>query len=106
MLTLKHDRPGILFATLDLAYPGPGHDLACRLVRSLLPRADHSFSLDITAEEAARRKPGDTIGLLAVRAQLESYGRTGELVPGRVVLDATAPPLVNAARVLEQLLAG
>ena len=80
------------WATLDLAYSATDTRLQKLLVRTLLPRAAAVFYLDVPAEVAVSRKPGDVIGESAVRRQLSTYAGQIEALPGVQVLDATAPP--------------
>lgn len=69
-------------AEVTLAFVYRGVDLRFHhwLVRTVLPRADVAVYLEIGADEAASRKPQDTFGAHAIRAQLEEYAR---LLPDR-----------------------
>jgi thymidylate kinase len=89
-------------ATLDFAYGGAGLGVQRWLMRRLMPAADVTFHLDVTVEEAVRRKPGDAIGERAVRRQLSGYERELRKVAGVQRLDATQPAdeLVRAALVM------
>lgn len=71
-----------LDAEVTLAFLYRGVDLRFHhwLVRTVLPGADVAVYLDVGADEAASRKPQDTFGAHAIRAQLEEYAR---LLPGR-----------------------
>jgi len=62
--------------------------------------------LDLSAEVAARRKPGDAIGERAVRRQLEAYALWLPRLPGAVGLDATRPPDELAAEAFALVLEG
>jgi thymidylate kinase len=88
-------------ATMDFAY-GAGAGLALQrfLARRLLPPADVSVYLDVTAETAVARKPGDLFGEHAIRRQLEAYERRRNEVAALHVLDAALPPDELAARII------
>lgn len=91
-------------ATLDVLYRGTDLRLQRALVRRCLPRADVSLYLDIPAEVAVARKPGDTIGAAAVAAQLQRYrALLDEDRSGVVVVDATQPPEDTAMLILRRL---
>lgn len=61
------------FATLDFAYEGVDLRLHRAVARWGLPKPALSIYLDVPAEVALARKPGDIFGEYAVRRQLESY---------------------------------
>jgi thymidylate kinase len=79
-------------ATLDFAYAGTDLTLQRWLVTTFTPAADVAFYLDIPADVALARKPGDIIGAAAVSRQLEAYGRWLRRLPGLRRLDATRGP--------------
>ena len=90
-------------ATLDVLYRGSDLRVQRRLIALGIPRAALTVYLDLPAEVAVARKPGDTIGSQAVVAQLERYR---ELLGGRsdvLTLDATRPSADLAAEVLRRL---
>lgn len=91
--------------TLDFVYSGSNLSLQHKLVRVLMPKADWSFYLDLTADEALARKTGVVFGKHAVERQLDLYA--GRL-PGFEVakLDATRPPEELIPTVLERITAG
>jgi len=91
-------------ATLDVLYAGPNLRLQRSLVRWLMPRAALTAYLAIDAATAAERKPGDTVGLRAVAAQLATYEAEIERVAPLLRLDATASVDENARAVLDRLL--
>lgn len=78
-------------ATLRVLYRGVPQGVPTWLVHRLLPRAHVTLYLDVSAETAAARKPGDTIGAYAVAAQLAEYSTLLPLARGLRVLDATRP---------------
>lgn len=66
--------------TLDLVYEGVDLRLHRTLVRRGLPKPSLSVYLDVPAEVALARKPGDMFGEYAIRRQLESYeAHSGEV---------------------------
>jgi thymidylate kinase len=66
--------------TLDFVYGGVDLRLHRAMVRRGLPKPRLSVYLDVPAEVALSRKPGDTFGEYAVRRQLEGYeARLGEV---------------------------
>ena len=90
-------------ATLDVLYRGSDLRLQRRLIAAAMPRATLTVYLDLPADVAVARKPGDTIGQQAVVAQLARYR---ELLGGRrdvLVLDATRPAAELALEVLRRL---
>lgn len=87
-------------ATLAFAYPGRGRRLAEGLVRRLLPSAAITVYLEIPAEVAAARKPGDTISRHAIDVQLLTYQNQRSRNPGLLVLDGTRPLQENVVAVL------
>lgn len=91
-------------ATLEFGYGGADLRVQRWLLRRLMPAADVTFHLDVTAEEAVRRKPGDAIGERAVRRQLVGYERELPTIGGVQRLDASAPPDRLARTALEVLL--
>ena len=91
--------------TLDFAYAGSDLRLQRWLVRRLVPAADVALHLDVPAEEAVRRKPGDPIGERAVRRQLAAYAEVAPTLPPAEALDATLPRAVLAERALALVLA-
>jgi thymidylate kinase len=93
-------------ATLDFAYEGADLRLQRALIRRLLPRADVSCYLEVPAEVAVARKPGDVIGESAVRRQLEVYDACRADLPRLLVLDATAAPSRLAMELLRRLTGG
>jgi len=91
-------------ATLDFAYEGADLRLPRAMVRHLLPSAGVTVYLDVPADVAVARKPGDTLGDIAVRRQLDSYADWRGTVPGLIVLDATRPREEIAAEALGAVL--
>ena len=79
-------------ATLDFAYAGTDLTLQRWMVMTLTPSAEVAFYLDIPADVALARKPGDVIGAAAVRRQLEAYRRWLPRLRGVRRLDATRAP--------------
>jgi thymidylate kinase len=79
-------------ATLDFAYAGTNLALQRWMVTTFTPSADVAFYLDIPADVALARKPGDVIGAAAVRRQLEAYGSLLPRLRGVRRLDATRAP--------------
>jgi thymidylate kinase len=90
-------------ATMDVLYRGSDLRVQRALIRLLLPRADLTVYLDIPADVAVQRKPGDTIGAGAVAAQLASYQSLLQSAPNTVVIDATQPPADTALQILARL---
>lgn len=88
------------WVTLGFVYEGVDLRLQRWLVRRVLPAAAWTFYLDVPADVAVARKPGDSFGAHAVRRQLEGY--TAWLAGARVRrLDGTRPAPSLAAEVLE-----
>jgi thymidylate kinase len=79
-------------ATLDFAYAGTDLTLQRWMVTALTPSADVAFYLDLPADVALARKPGDVIGAAAVRRQLEAYRNWLPRLAGIRRLDATRAP--------------
>ncbi len=79
-------------ATLDFAYAGTDLTLQRWMVTTFTPSADVAFYLDIPADMALARKPGDVIGAAAVRRQLEAYRSWLPRLRGVRRLDATRAP--------------
>ena len=75
--------------TLAFVYAGVDLKLHRWLVRRLLPPADLRFYIEMSAEEATARKPGDVIGTHAVTRQLEEYDSILTTVPAFRRLDGT-----------------
>lgn len=90
--------------TLSFAYRGVDLRAHRALVRSRMPAATIGFYLDVEAPVAAARKPGDAIGEVAVRRQLESYRSEIATMPGLVALDASRAPDEVAGEVLAAVL--
>jgi thymidylate kinase len=59
--------------TLDFVYGGVNLRVHRAMIRRSLPKAKLSVYLDVPAEVALARKPGDMFGEYAVRRQLEGY---------------------------------
>jgi thymidylate kinase len=91
-------------ATVQFAYRGPDLRLHTALIRRLLPRADVSVYLEVTAEVSIARKPDPTFTEHAVRRQLEEYAVLLAEHPDVIRLDATQPPAELARTVLRLLL--
>jgi len=85
----RHVADGVV--TLDFVYRGADLRLSRALVRHLVPRADISFYLDVPADVAVARKPGDSFGLFAVEQQLASYDRALAPIRPLIRLDARLP---------------
>jgi len=97
-----HDRHAIdAHVTLDVLYADHGLRLQHRLIDVMLPRVACSVHVDVPPEVAVSRKPGDVIGELAVREQLDAYRR--RLAPDALRLDGTRPVSENVERVLRSL---
>lgn len=77
--------------TLDFVYEGVSLRLQRALVKALIPKAEVTFYLTITADEAIARKQSVVFGEYAVRKQLEHYERRRAEVERLVDLDATRP---------------
>lgn len=90
--------------TLDFVYAGVDLRVARWICRRALPRADLCFYVDVPADVAVTRKPGDTFGRHAVTRQLDGYARWLGEVPAVTVLDGTQRPDALAATVLDRLL--
>jgi thymidylate kinase len=90
-------------ATLDFAYAGTDLTLQRWLVTTFTPSADVAFYLDIPADVALARKPGDVIGAAAVRRQLEAYRSWLPRVRGVRRLDATRAPHELTSEAVAQL---
>ncbi len=92
-------------ATLEFGYAGTDLRLPLALVRRLLPAATLTCYLDVVAEHAVARKPGDVLALHAISAQLTSYAeqiaRHGEVH----LFDASDPVREIARSILEALVA-
>jgi thymidylate kinase len=89
--------------TLDFVYEGVDLRLHRALVRRGLPKPLLSVYLDVPAEAALSRKPGDIFGERAIRGQLERYEmRCGEVENLRW-LDGTHPMDELAAAVTRWL---
>lgn len=86
--------------TLDFGYRGADLRVQRWLLRRLVPRADVTVHLDVPVEEAVRRKPGDQIGVEAVRSQVQRYEARLAGQRGLVRLDATAEPSELVRRAL------
>lgn len=87
------------WVTLGFVYEGVDLRLQRWLVRHLLPTAAWTFYLDVSADVAVARKPGDSFGEHAVRRQLEGYAAW--LADASVWrLDADRPVKSLAAQVL------
>jgi thymidylate kinase len=86
--------------TLDFVYGHSGVRAQSALVRALLPKADLTFYLDVPADVAVARKPGDSYGAFAVREQLARYEEWLVEVPDIVILDGSRPPEDLATEVL------
>ncbi len=78
--------------TLDFVYAGVDLRLPRALISRLMPRPSVTFYLDVDAETAVARKPGDTFGHHAVESQLRRYAARLEARKDVVVLDATRDP--------------
>ncbi len=89
--------------TFRVMYPGQ-RDLAWGIASRVIPKADFMFHIDVPADVALARKPGEPMGDWAVRRQIEEYTRAvGE---GVTVLDGQEHPDRLALRVLEHLTRG
>lgn len=73
--------------TLDFVYAGVDLGAARWIVRRAVPRAAFCLYVDVPAEVALARKPGDTFGEHAIRRQLEHYAARRDEFPDLVVLD-------------------
>jgi thymidylate kinase len=84
-----HDRHvADAIVTTDFVYRGADLRLSRLLIRTLIPRVDVTFYLDVPAEVAAARKPGDSFGIFAVERQLAAYDAALAGVRNLVRLDA------------------
>jgi thymidylate kinase len=90
-------------ATLDFAYAGTDLTLQRWMITTFTPSADVAFYLDIPAEVALARKPGDVIGAAAVRRQLEAYRSWLPRLRGVRRLDATRTPHALRSDAVAQL---
>ena len=73
--------------TLDFVYAGVDLGVARWIVRRAVPRAAFCLYVDVPAEVALARKPGDTFGEHAIRRQLEHYAARRNEFPDLVMLD-------------------
>lgn len=96
-------RPDAL-VTLDLIYGGASLGLQRALVSRLLPEADLAILLDIPAEIAFGRKPGDMFSKEALRRQVTDYRRRASEDPDLEVLDGQASVSALVAHILGRLL--
>lgn len=90
-------------ATLEFAYTGSDLRVQRWMVTRMLPAADVSYFLDISAADAAARKPGDMIGGTAIAAQIAAYERSLPRLRGLLRLTATQPAPAVAAQALVHL---
>ena len=90
--------------TLDFLYGGADLRVQQWLVRLATPRADVSLHLDVSVDEAVRRKPGDQIGRRAVDRQVAGYQRWLGRLPGTRLLDAARDVDVVVAEALRRVL--
>jgi thymidylate kinase len=87
-------------ATLEFVYQGVNLRFSRFLVRHFLPRAALTVYLDVPADVAVSRKPGDTFGQYAVETQLDAYaGQLGSL-PDVLIVDGCRPTSDIANEVL------
>lgn len=93
-------------ATLDLVYGGVRLGVHRALVRRLLPRADLTLYLEVSAEGALERKADDLFGETAVRRQLASYRRWLPTITRTVRIDAGRPPTEVSTAALRAILSG
>lgn len=91
-------------ATLEALYGGVDLRAHRALVSALLPRADVTFLLEVPANVAVRRKPGDLVGPSAVERQLAVYARERDGIPGLEILDGRSGS--NPAHVRQLVLCG
>lgn len=99
-----HDRHALdALVTMDVLYAGV--DLAPHrwILAHALPRAALVVYLEVPAEVAIARKPGDTIGDTAVRRQLDRYAARLGSHRDILVLDATTPTATQTIAVLRAL---
>lgn len=89
--------------TLDFVYGSMPLTAHRWLVRWAMPNPTLHFYLDITAEMAVARKPGDVFGHHAVSSQLKRYESWLEESHGVEILDAVLPPDQLAWQVLRTL---
>lgn len=89
--------------TLDVLYGGLDLRAHRAAVNRLLPRPDVHVYLDVPADVAVARKPGDTIGERAVHRQLERYGDLVAHAPDVIALSGTDDPCRNSIDVLARL---
>ena len=90
--------------TLDFLYGGADLRVQQWLVRLATPRADVSLHLDVSVDEAVRRKPGDQIGRRAVDRQVAGYQRWLGRLPGTRLLDAARDVDVVVAEAVRRVL--
>jgi hypothetical protein len=99
-----HDRHRMdALVTLDVLYDGVDLRIQQAIVARALPSAALSVYLDVTAEVAVARKPGDPIGAVAVGRQLDRYHARGACDDGSLVLDACRPTDGQVLAVLRAL---
>jgi thymidylate kinase len=82
--------------TLRVFYAGVNSTVPQRMIRALLPEPDLAFYLEVSAERALARKPGDMVGEAAVVAQLRAYSDALGDHPHVHVLDGEADPTAVA----------
>jgi hypothetical protein len=99
-----HDRHRLdALVTLDVLYDGVDLRIQQAIVARALPGAALSVYLDVTAEVAVARKPGDPIGAVAVGRQLDRYHARGACEGEALVLDACRPTDGQVLAVLRAL---
>ncbi len=79
-------------ATLEFFYRGVNLSLHRAVIRQGLPKAMLSIYLEVPAEVALARKPGDVFGEYVVRGQLQSYNAHRDEVEDLHRLDGKRPP--------------
>lgn len=89
--------------TLDFVYGSVPLTAQRWMVRRAMPKPAVHFYLDVTAEMAVARKPGDVFGHHAVSSQLERYEIWLKESHGVEILDASLPPDTLAWQVLRTL---
>jgi thymidylate kinase len=92
--------------TLEFAYKGADLRLVRRLIRGFLPSADITFLVEVSPQDAVRRKPDDLFGQGAVERQLELYARVVRTTPDVKLLDGRRSAQELAMQAFQTIAAG
>jgi thymidylate kinase len=92
--------------TMDFVYRGVDLRMHKALIQRLLPRATHSFLLDLSPADALARKDDPLFGEYAVEEQLKRYARHREEIRDLHVLDATQPVELLSHQILRAVARG